>query len=139
MLKKLIFILIFSLLFTCKDTRIDNIVDLNGYWEIASVEKNNIKLKDYTVNTTIDYFEVKERSGFRKKVVPQFNGKYLGSQHESFFTLKTENDSLHIHYNSNETSFKETILKLTKEELIISNTEGFIYTYKPFEALNIDL
>lgn len=139
MLKKITLLFILSLLFSCGNKHIENVSDLNGYWEILHVKQNNTKLKDYKVNTTVDYFEVKKGSGFRKKVVPQFTGKYLVSQHKSTFTLKTENDSLHIYYNTNEIAFKETIIKLSKEELIISNTDGFIYTYKPFEALNLDL
>ncbi|AXT19537.1 hypothetical protein D7030_10285 [Flavobacteriaceae bacterium AU392] len=139
MLKKTSFLFIFSILIACNDNPDKNISELTGYWEIQQVEKNNTKLKDYTVNTTIDYFEINDTIGFRKKVVPQFDGKYLISQHKSPFVLKVGNDSLNIYYTSDDTFFKETIVKLTKKELIISNTEGFKYTYKPFEALNLEL
>lgn len=40
---------------------------LNGYWEIKEVTFPDGSKKEYTVNTSIDYIEVKEHEGFRKR------------------------------------------------------------------------
>ncbi len=135
---KKIAIVILILICSCKNQSIINISDLNGYWQIVKVEQNNVNLKTYNVNTTIDYFEVNKRDGFRKKVVPQFNKKYLTSQHHSFFTLKTENDSLHLYYTDTKNPYKETIIILNKTQLVISNTKGFVYTYAPYTPITLD-
>ena len=46
----------------------DDLVHLNGYWEIELVESATKKIKKYSVNTTVDYFSIDAKgNGFRKK------------------------------------------------------------------------
>ena len=125
---------------SCEKKQEKQIEKITGYWEIKHVEENGTLVKEYNISTTIDYFEVRDDlSGFRKKVSPVINGKYIVSKHSSPFSLKTEDESLYLIYNINGNQFKEEILKATKTELIISNDQGFTYTYKPFEEINIQL
>ena len=55
----------------------EDIVKLNGYWEIEKVVFSNGSKKEYTYNESYDYFQIKENSGFRKKVMPQLDGRFL--------------------------------------------------------------
>ncbi|NQX85864.1 MAG: hypothetical protein HRT67_08155 [Flavobacteriaceae bacterium] len=109
---------------------------LTGYWEIKQVKKDNKILKTYTISTIVDYFEVhKDMTGFRKKVAPNLDGKFIVNDHKSPFRLEIEDDKLHIYYTQNDTEFKETIVKASKKELIITNQEQVLYIYKPYQPI----
>jgi hypothetical protein len=139
-MKKLIFIfLIASNLFSCSENPETYIQYIEGYWEIKDVSKNNKSVKSYSISTSVDFFKVHDDlSGFRKKVAPTLDGKFIVTQHESPFILKVENNQLYINYTVNNVTFKETINYASATELIITNTEGFKYTYKPFESINFE-
>ena len=77
-MRKIVLGFVIFLVFSCtsKVTK-EEISKLNGYWEIQQVKMATGETKDYKVNETIDYFEIKNNIGFRQKVMPQFNGKFL--------------------------------------------------------------
>lgn len=139
-MKKHIIILLTSFSFlSCVENPDSYIQYIEGYWEITDVTKNNKTVKSYTVNTNIDYFKVNDDlTGYRKKVTPTLDGKFTITQHESPFVIKIENNQLQIHYTVNNVTFKETIERASETELIISNVDGFRYTYQPFESIDLE-
>ena len=139
-MRNLLLILVIALsVLNCSHKPETYIPHLEGYWEIKQVEKDGKVVKTYTINTAVDYFKVNENlTGFRKKVSPSLDGKFSVTDDESPFVLKVENNKLFIHYTVNNVTFKETIEYATETELVITNEEGFKYTYKPFESLNLE-
>lgn len=124
---------------SCTSNPEDKIAFIKGYWEIKEVKKDNKLIKEFNINLSVDYFEVNnDLSGFRKKVTPTLNGTFNINQDEASFTLRIENDSLNIYYSHNDVITKETIIKATKEELVIVNSQGFRYIYKPYKSINIE-
>jgi hypothetical protein len=123
----------------CSSNPEDKIEFIEGYWEIKEVKKDNTLVKEFTISTIVDYFEVNEDlTGFRKKVSPTLNGTFIVTQDQAPFNLKIENDSLNIYYKINQVTTKETIVKATKETLIINNSQGFRYIYVPFKSISIE-
>ena len=103
------------------------------------MSKNNKSIKSFTISTSVDYFKVNDDlTGYRKKVAPSLDGTFNITQHESPFILKVENNKLYIYYTVNNVTFKETLQKASDKELIITNAEGFKYTYKPFEQFTFE-
>ncbi len=136
--RQIIYTLCVFVFLSCSSKPEKQVEYLNGYWEIVQVKKNNQILKEYTINTIVDYFEMTDSiTGYRKKVAPTLDGKYLINEHQINFDLRLENDSLHLIYNNDGTITKETILKLNATELIIANSQGFKYFYKPFESIQL--
>ena len=85
---------------------------------------------------SVDYFNVNtDLTGFRKKVTPKFDGTFEISQHISKFNLIVEDRHLWLIYSNNNVSYREEIIRANNSSLIISNSDGFIYTYKPYEPL----
>lgn len=112
---------------------------IDGYWEITKVEKNGSLVKKYKISPTIDYFELKnDTTGLRKKVKPTFEGTYIVTNHNAPFTIRIENDSLNIYYTTNIIITKETIVRASKDKLVISNADGFKYTYRPYQKIDIN-
>jgi hypothetical protein len=138
MKKILPFIIILSLLCSCKENSNTLIKFIEGNWEIHQVKKDNQLLKEYDLNQSIDYFQVNDDlSGFRKKLMPNLDGKYIVTEHEAPFQLHVENGKLNIKYYLGSDTIVETIRKASEMELIIQNNRGFTYFYKRFEPFNI--
>lgn len=138
-MKKLITPLLISLLCSCQSDVTNYIPFVEGYWEIVSATKNQKKIKDFKISGVIDYFKINDDlSGYRKKVTPRFDGAFEISQDQSNFKLSTEDHQLRINYNNNGIAYKEQIMHANETSLIISNSNGFSYTYKPYEPLIFD-
>ena len=138
-MKKIITLLLASLLYSCQSDVINYIPYVEGYWEIVSATKDQKKIKDFKISGTIDYFKINDNlSGYRKKVTPRFDGAFEISQDQSNFKLSIEDHQLWINYNSNGVVYKEQILRANEASLIISNSNGFCYYYKAYEPLIFD-
>ena len=138
-MKKLITPLLISLLYSCQSDVTDYIPFVEGYWEIVSATKDQKKIKDFKISGVIDYFKINDDlSGYRKKVTPRFDGAFEISQDQSNFKLSIEDHQLRINYNNNGIDYKEQIMRANETSLIISNSNGFSYTYKPYEPLIFD-
>lgn len=103
---------------------------LNGYWEIEQVTLANGSEKEYKINETIDYFDVKTDSGFRKKVTPQLDGTYLVNDNDEKLTIERAKNGTFIHYKTDYAKWKEQVKTLTKEQLILVNDQNIEYQYK---------
>ena len=127
---KFISLIIFScIIYSCD--QVNNINYLNGYWEINSVTYKGKELKDYPFSNTIDYFEIKDNQGFRKKVKPRIDGNFDITMHQiNFELILNEKDEI-IKYGKG-INFKEKILILDSLNLHLENEEGYIYRYKKF-------
>ena len=135
-------ILIFSLIFftvSC-NTRSpqDKIENLNGYWEIKLAELPEGITKEFRFSEIVDYIQVEENEGFRKKVRPQLGGTFITSEDRENFSVKIENDSINLYYTTPYNSWKETVLSSEENELKILNPRGIIYTYKRFTPYSTD-
>jgi len=134
--KQLIALSFFILLSSCKSDVSTYIPFIEGYWEIVSVSKDQKKVKEFKMSGSIDYFKVNsDVSGYRKKVTPRFDGAFEMSQHESEFIISIRDNRLWIDYANNEVTYSEEIIRANSASLILSNSDGFIYTYKPYEPL----
>jgi hypothetical protein len=133
---KIVFI---SLLFVACKQKIQptDIAKINGYWEIEKVvfEKGNDK--DYKMNETFDYFQVKDNKGFRKKVMPQLDGTFLVNDTFENIAIRFEGEKVFLDYKTDFSTWSEEIILLTADELVLNNSENREYHYKKTEAINL--
>jgi hypothetical protein len=137
-MKKIFFFLFFSLVFiSCKkDIKQSDISKINGYWEIEKVILASGEKKEYKISETIDYFELRQAqpdnqfSGFRKKVTPQLDGKYLVNDVAETIRITSEKSSYYINYKTQYLSWKEEIMELQDSVLVLKNKEDVVYHYK---------
>lgn len=122
-------LLIFSLL-SCNQVITDkDIAKINGYWEIEKVILPNGEKKLYKMNETIDYFEVKNNKGFRKKVTPQFDGSYLVNNEFEAISISKKENLYSIKYKTKYASFEEKIIEIRDSILVLKN-DSLEYHYK---------
>ena len=78
MKKTFLFVFISLLFVSCNKTiSASDIPKLNGYWEIEKVVFPDGNDKEYSINDTFDYFQIKNNKGIRKKVMPQLDGSFI--------------------------------------------------------------
>lgn len=131
-------IILFSiLLFSCDKTYTDaELAKINGYWEIESVIMKD-SVKEYNVNNTIDYFELKGKTGFRKKVMPQLDGTYRMNDLSEKLEIVQDSGKVYIHYKTDYAQWQEEIVELTDEELVLKNSHNMEYHYKKPEPFTV--
>lgn len=138
-MKKIIALLLLMVVFGCTDNLEDNISYMNGYWEIKEVTLPDGSKREYTFSETIDFFEVNDSLiGFRKKMKPNFDGTFSTSEDAEALQIKIENDSLNIYYSTPYAKWKETILDVSEDQIVIQNQAKLRYTYKRYEPLELD-
>ncbi len=116
----------------------EKIENLNGYWEIKKAELPEGITKEFRFSELVDYIQVENGKGFRKKVRPQLDGSFITSEDRENFEVKVENDSINLYYTTPYNSWKETVLTSEENEIQVINPRGIIYTYKRFTPYSID-
>ncbi len=119
------------LLASCKQKIAEkDLLKINGYWEIEKVILSDGEEKEYKINETIDYFEIKNNQGFRKKVVPQFDGKYMVNDQKEDIKIVEKDQSFFINYTTPYGNWTEEILEISDEKLVLKNQHDLEYHYK---------
>jgi 3'-phosphoadenosine 5'-phosphosulfate sulfotransferase len=128
---------IFSvLLFSCnnQDPK-EQLSNINGYWEIEKVEFSKDSVRQFKMSEIVDYIEVDNGDGFRKKVKPRYDGTFIEFGDAEKLEAKIEEDQLILYYSTPFNSWKETVIKGEKDNMSIKNERGYIYHYKRYTPL----
>ena len=107
----------------------EDMENLNGYWEIEQVVFADGNHKDYKVNEIIDLYEIAGEQGVRQKVKPQFDGSFVKGPLEKV-RIEHLNEQVFIHYKTDFSDWKEHIIELTENSLIVENEKKIQYKYK---------
>ena len=131
-MKKIAVVFLLGILsLACKKEISDQeLTKLNGYWEIEKAEMPDGTKKEYTINTTIDFFKVDNKKGFRKKVMPQLDGKYLMNDLAENIQLENIDGNVIVHYTTPYAKWKEEILEFSDDKLVVKNEQDITYYYK---------
>ncbi|MCC1484933.1 lipocalin family protein [Winogradskyella immobilis] len=139
-MKRIVLVICFLTVLSCSKNPEIHLKYLNGYWEIEEVTLKTGEKKGYKYNETIDYINVNDSlKGFRKKLNPGFNSKYITSKDAEGITVKIENDSLNLYYKTPYAEWKETVLMANESQLKIINANKDIYLYKRYKSLTLDI
>jgi hypothetical protein len=137
---KRIFLLLLILLFwSCNDSSVreDDLHFLNGYWEISEVEFPDGSIKEYGMNTSVDFIQLKEEKGYRKKMKPQFDGTYDTSKDVEAFEVSDINETFTLRYKNEFSEWEEKLVQLDSVSFSVINQEGITYRYERFEPIKI--
>lgn len=137
MKKTVILFVIAGILSSCKPTISEaDLTKLNGYWEIQKVEMKEGEDKDYKVNPTVDYIEIKGKTGVRQKVMPQLDGTFRTNNLQETITLKSQDGIWSIYYKTPYGSWNEELIELTDSILVVKNQADLEYHYKKFKPFS---
>ncbi|MBZ9628575.1 hypothetical protein LB456_10965 [Psychroflexus sp. CAK57W] len=116
----------------------EEVSKLNGFWEIEKAE-TPYGDKSYKMNQMVDYFQIEDSIGYRKKMQPNLLGNYKSSQNREYFTVQDRKDSVVLVYKNDYDTWTETLLKIEEDKFVVKNEQNFIYTYKRHEPKTIGL
>lgn len=133
-MKKILIILVCISCIACEQNKIE-IEHLPGYWEISKAENTEGKSKEFPMNESIDYIVMEDSNGFRKKVKPQYSGKFKGSKDVEEFELKENDGNFSLAYKTPYDAWEEEIIELTADKLVVKNQNGITYTYQRYKEL----
>lgn len=138
-MKQFFYSFLFSVvLISCQEkVTSDSIAKINGYWEIQKVQWPDGQEKEYKVNETVDYMEWNDKTGFRKKVKPQLDGKYITNDELETIQITDSVGVFRIHYKTNYAQWSEQIVMLTDSVLVLKNKQNLEYHYKRFKPVLI--
>jgi hypothetical protein len=138
MRKSATLLLLSFLIFGCQEKiKPSEISKINGYWEIEYVLLSDGSKKDYTINDSFDYFEIKDNEGFRQKVMPQFDGTFLTNNLEEAVKVVFTNDKTYLEYQTAYTKWKEELLSLSETNMVLLNTDKKEFHYKKTGPINL--
>jgi hypothetical protein len=136
---KIFYLLILLVCISCADIDPkDQIQYIDGYWEIKQVEMPDGSMREFTINTSVDFIEVKGDSGVRKKLMPQYDGSFKEFPTVEKFTFIMRNDSLLMYYQTPFANWMETVIEATDSTLIVENKDRKAYVYKRFKKLELN-
>lgn len=135
---KRFFIVLTTLLviYSCnKQNPHEQVNNLAGYWEINKVEFSRDSIREYRFNQVIDFFEIENMKGFRKKVRPQLDGTFTVTNDEEAVEAHIEDDQLYLLYTTPYHTWRERVITAKENELVIENEDNIIYHYQRFTPL----
>ncbi len=138
-MRRILSFLLVLMLWACNDPSVnqDDLHYLNGYWEISEVEFPDGSIKEYGLNTNIDFIQLKDDKGYRKKMKPKFDGTYDTSKDIEGFTVSNVNETIILRYSTDLSNWEEKLVQLDSLTFSVTNEEGVIYKYKRFEPIKI--
>jgi len=138
LVKSLFYLIPFFILVSCKQKITETDLQfLTGYWEIEKVILPNGETKDYKINETIDFFELKDKIGFRQKLIPQLDGTYLTNNLQEKIELIDVDGITMLKYQTDYATWREEIVSISKEKLVLKNEQDLEYHYKKPVAFTI--
>lgn len=138
-MKNTFIVLFCSLLFvSCKqEIKPADIAKLNGYWEIEKVVFDKGEEKDYKMNETFDFFQIKNNKGVRTKVMPQFDGTFLTTDTFENVSVRFVGKQVFLDYKTKYAKWSEEIISLSDDKLVVKNPQKIEYHYKKAGPVNL--
>ena len=122
----------------CSETPESQLEHINGYWEIVSATNAKGVSKSYPPGRNIDYIEITEGEGFRKKLQPDIRGNYSTSKSQETIKAEIIDDRLELVYRTPFSSWREKVMRANVKKLIIKNDNGIEYTYERHAPISIE-
>ncbi len=110
---------------------------INGYWEIKAVILASGKKIEYGANTMVDYWVVKDKKGFKKKVSPKLNGSYVTSDDAIPFRVTNTKEGFYLNFKNGDTAWREKLLALEPDTFTVEDAEKNMYLYQRYQALDL--
>ena len=108
---------------------------LNGYWSIDYITHKNETFYPKGATKLLDFYEVNDREGIRKKTQPQLNNKFLVTKDLNNFKIKFINKNCYLSFQTVWDQWEEKVIKLNQNKLVLEHQEKR-YHYKRFDNTN---
>lgn len=130
-MNKKITLILCCIAFSCAEkVDINQVEKINGYWQISKVEPIDGEKKEYKVNENYEYFELKNKVGFHKKVRWQPMGAFLVDDMQEKMEANQKEDKVQLKFSSKFGKHTEMVTQLTDSLLVLESENGSEFYYK---------
>lgn len=138
-MKNTFMILVLLFLFVgCKEEiKPEDIVKLNGYWEIEKVVFDKGDEKIYGMNENFDFFKIKGKKGTRTKVMAQLGGTFLTTNTFENVTVRFTDKGTFLDYKTNYAKWSEELISISDATFVVKNNQNKEYHYKKSGPVNL--
>ena len=129
-MRKSIFLFLFFLIISCSNNNnLASINAINGYWQINKVIDLDGNKKEYPINEVYDFFEIKNKIGFHKKVVWQPTGKFLVNDLQENIKINVVKDDVILDFSSRFGKHSDMLESISDQEMVLVSKENVKYYY----------
>ncbi len=137
-MKKIPFLTLLLILTGCTTVDKEDLHNLNGYWEITKVFQPDGKEVDFSINTIYDFYEIDDDfKGIYKKASPQLDGTFIVDEYQEEIEIIEEEKDFKIKFHSDFNDRELTIIEITGNKLILTNSDNKTYYYKKAKPINL--
>ncbi|MEO8234926.1 MAG: lipocalin family protein [Flavobacterium sp.] len=129
MKKSLLFLLAIVFVGCSHKVDISKIDTINGYWQISKVIDGEGNKKEYPINETYDYFQIKNKKGFHKKVLWQPDGTFLVNDLQEDLNIIVKKDDVVLDFSSKFGKHQDKLESISEEEMVIVSKEAVKFYY----------
>lgn len=130
-MKRGLFIVLGFITFSCSEkVEVNQIEKINGYWQISKVEPVDGEKKEYKINENYEYFELKNKVGFHKKVRWQPMGTFLVDDLQEKMEASQKEDKVALKFLSKFGKHTEIVNQLSDSLLVLESENGSEFYYK---------
>ncbi len=110
-----------------------DITILNGYWNIEYITHKNETFQPKGTTKLLDFYEVNEQDGVRKKVQTQLGNKFLISEDLNNFKIIFIDKNYYLSFQTVWDQWQERIVELNENKLVLEHQDKR-YHYKRFDS-----
>ncbi|MEO8515318.1 MAG: lipocalin family protein [Flavobacterium sp.] len=131
-MKKLLVLFIGLTVFSSCTPKVDvsKIDALNGYWQINKAVNADDDKKEYPVNEVYDYYDIKDKAGFHKKVTWQPDGTFLVNNLQDKIKVIVEKEKVFIEFSSEYGKYSEELESISNNEMVLVAKDQTKFYYK---------
>lgn len=107
---------------------------INGYWQISKVTDLDGNKKEYPINEVYDFFEIKNNSGFHKKVTWQPDGTFLVNDLQENVKITIVNEEVMLDFSSKYGKHSENLESVSKDEMVLVSKDQIRFIYKKVDV-----
>ncbi|MCL9805736.1 lipocalin family protein [Flavobacterium amniphilum] len=138
-MKRTAVIMVALVVFSCKEkVKLGQIDKIKGYWQITKVETAKGDKKEYPVNENYEYFDIKNNSGFHKKVRWQPMGTFLVDDLQEKMTASEKDGQVVLDFSSDFGKHSEIVAELSDSLLVLESEEGANFHYKKVNVNSLE-
>lgn len=132
-------VLILLSLFGCTPSLEDTKSLLEGYWEIEKVTLSDGTSKAYPYSGLVDFYTInKDNRGVKKKMQPQFSGRYNTTTDAVNFKITDSAGQIYLNFSNKNSKWREQLLQINNSRLKLKLENNLIYIYKRHQPLELN-
>lgn len=132
-------LLIFLSLLACSPSLEDTKSLLKGYWEIEKVTLSDGTTKAYPYSGLVDFYAINtDNSGVKKKMQPQFSGRYNTTTDAVNFKITDSAGKVYLNFSNKNSKWHEQLIQINNSRLKLKLENNLIYIYKRHQPLELN-